>query len=560
MRLQYSLVSFPVVFSAMELMGTIQKEVDLSMKKLNLAVMVLLVVALLTGIACAAEKSFVYNLRVEPRTIDPVLNNAVDGSNVIFNIFEGLVRIGLDDAPEPGHAESWEVSEDGLTWTFHLRKDLKWSDGVPMTAEHFRYGFLRLLDAENASPYAHYGFFVKNGEAFYNGKAKAEDVGFEVVDNTTFVMKLEYQSPLLLDYMSYHIFYPARPEIVEKDPRGWTSKSDTIVCNGPFMLTDWQHNSEMTIKKNPHYWDAGNVKIDSVRMVMITDTNTALAAFKAGKIDFMKDPPSPLLPQLLKSGEAKVAPTLGTSFSVFHVSKPPFDDVRVRKAFSLAVDRTALVEKVTMGGQKPAVAYIPYGIPGGTKEKDFRAEGKDFLPVKADVETAKKLLAEAGYPDGKGFPKVSYKYNINPLNKAIAEALQAMWKQNLGVEIELINEEWKVFIDTRAQHNFDLARHAYLVDFFDAGSLMELWLTGTYENYAEYSNPEYDKLVKATLSEMDPVKRIGYFHQAEEILMNDAVVLPLYFYATPYMVSSKVKGIYQSPRNWDFFRAAEVVE
>ena len=527
-------------------------------RKISKFFLAMLVVALFTGVGCAADKTIVYNLRVEPRTIDPVLNNAVDGSNVIFNIFEGLVRIGLDDAPEPGHAERWDVSDDGLTWTFHLRKGLKWSDGKPMTAEHFRYGFMRLLDPENASPYAHYGFFVKNGEAFYNGKVKAEEVGFKVIDDTTLQMQLEYQSPMLLDYMSYHIFYPARPDVIEKDPRGWTTKPETILCNGPFMLTDWKHNSEMTISKNPHYWDAENVKVDHVRMVMITDTNTSLAAFKAGKIDFMKDPPSPMLPQLLKSGEAKVAPTLGTSFSVFNLTRPPFDDVRVRKAFTLAIDRQAIVDKVTMGGQKPAVAFIPYGIPGSAKEKDFRAEGKTFLTANADVETARKLLAEAGFPGGKGFPKISYKYNMNPLNKSIAEALQAMWKQNLGIEVELVNQEWKVFIDTRIQKDYDIARHAYLVDFFDAGSLLELWLTGTYENVTGYANPEYDRLVKETMREMDHAKRIGYFHQAEELLMNDAVVLPIYFYATPYLLNPRVKGIYQSPRNWDFFRVADV--
>lgn len=530
------------------------------MKRMKWCLLAILIVSLLAGAANAAGKSLVYNLRVEPRTIDPVLNNAVDGSTVIFNIFEGLVRIGLDDAPEAGHAESWNVSKDGLSWTFRLRENLKWSDGVPMTAEHFRYGFLRLLDPENASPYAHYGFFVKNGEAFYNGKAKPEDVGFRVIDDRTFRMDLEYQSPLLLEYMAYHIFYPARQEVVKKDPRGWTAKPETIVCNGPFYLADWKHNSEMTIKKNPYYWDADNVKIDEVRMVMIVDTNTSLAAFKAGKLDFMKDPPSPLLPQLLKSGEAKVAPTLGTSFSVFNMTKPPFNDVRVRKAFSLAIDRQLIVDKVTLGGQKPAVGFIPYGIPGSTKKKDFRAEGKDYLPAKADVAQAKKLLAEAGYPDGKGFPKISYKYNMNPLNKSLAEALQAMWKQNLGVEVELMNEEWKVFIDTRVQKNYDIARHAYLVDFFDPGSLFELWLTGTYENVTGYSNAKYDKLIKATLSEMDHVKRTGYFHEAEKLLMEDAAVLPIYFYSTPYMQSDRVKGIYISPRNWDFFRAAEIVK
>ena len=514
----------------------------------------------LMGTAWAGEKEIVYNLAIEPRTIDPVLNNAVDGSNVIFNLFEGLVRIGFDDAPEAGCAEKWEVSEDGMSWTFHLRKGLKWSDGKPMTAEEFRYGFLRAITPENASPYAHLGFFIKNGEAFFNGKAKAEEVGLVAVDDVTFRIDLEYQTPLMLDYLSYHIFYPARADVVEADPRGWTSKPETALGNGPFMLADWQHNSEMTLVKNPHYWDADNVKIDKVRMVMITDSNTALAAFKGRKVDLIDNIPPQMTPQLIKSGEAKVAPTLGTSFSVFNVTRAPFDNPLVRRAFTLAVDRTVMAEKVAMGGQKPAVAFIPYGIPGVETEKDFRAEGGDFLPDRADVEQAKKLLAEAGYPDGKGFPKVVYKYNLNPINKAIAEALQAMWKQNLGVEVELSNEEWKVFINTRMKHDFDIARHAYLVDFFDAGSLLELWQAGVPENVAGYANDEYDALIKDSLKQMDRAKRIEDMHKAEQILMQDLPVLPLYFYSTPYMQSARVKGIYMSPRKWVFFRGAEVVE
>ena len=524
---------------------------------------ILLVVALVvgvTGVAGGEEKAIVFNLAVEPRTIDPVLNNAVDGSNVIFNIFEGLVRIGFDDAPEPGCAEKWEISEDGKSWTFHLRPGLKWGDGTPMTADHFRYGFLRTLDPANASPYAYLGFFIKNGEAFFNGKAKAEEVGLVAVDDVTFRIDLEYPSPLMLDYLSYHIFYPAKAEVVEKDPRGWTTKPETILCNGPFNLTEWKHNSEMTLTKNPHYWDADNVKLDKIRMVMITDSNTALAAFKSGKIDYLNQLPPQMLPTLLPSGEAKVAPTLGTSFSVFNLTKPPFDNVLVRKAFAMAIDRTAMVEKVSMGGQKPAVAFIPYGIPGVNPDKDFRAEGKEYLSAKADPEGARKLLAEAGYPDGKGFPKVTYKYNLNPINKGIAEALQAMWKQNLGIEVELSNEEWKVFIDTRIQKNYDIARHAYLVDFFDAGSLLEMWVTGAHENVTGFSNPEYDALMKDSLSQMDRAKRIENMHKAEEILMENMVVLPIYFYSTPYMQSERVKGIYLSPRNWVFFRGAELVE
>ena len=514
----------------------------------------------LAGTGAAAEGEIVFNLAVEPQTIDPVRNNAVDGSNVIFNLFDGLVRIGFDDAPEPGCAERWEVSEDGMTWTFHLRKGLKWSDGKPLTAEDFRYGLLRLLDARNASPNAYMAYFLKNGEAFFNGKAGSEDVGIDVPDDATLRLRLENPAPLMLDCLSFYAFAPARADVVEQDPRGWATKPESLVSNGPFVLSEWKHNSELTLMKNPNYWDADNVKIDKVRMVMITDSNTALAAFKAGKVDLLDRIPPQMTPQLIESGEAKVAPALGTAFCVFNVARAPFDDPRVRKAFTLAIDRRTMVEKVTLGGQKPAVAFIPYGIPGVGSDRDFRAEGEAFLPERADPEAAKKLLAEAGYPDGKGFPKVAYKYNLSSTNKAIAEALQAMWKQNLGVEVELANEEWKVFLNTREQGDFQIARHAYVTIFFDAGSLLEGWVTGSPKNVARYSDPEYDALIRDSLKQMDRSKRMENMHRAEAILMRDLPVLPLYFYSTPYMQSARVKGIYISPRSWVLFRGAEVAE
>jgi len=514
----------------------------------------------LAGTGAAAEGEIVFNLAVEPQTIDPVRNNAVDGSNVIFNLFDGLVRIGFDDAPEPGCAERWEVSEDGMTWTFHLRKGLKWSDGKPLTAEDFRYGLLRLLDARNASPNAYMAYFLKNGEAFFNGKAGSEDVGIDVPDDATLRLRLENPAPLMLDCLSFYAFAPARADVVEQDPRGWATKPESLVSNGPFVLSEWKHNSELTLTKNPNYWDADNVKIDKVRMVMITDSNTALASFKAGKVDLLDRIPPQMTPQLIESGEAKVAPALGTAFCVFNVARAPFDDPRVRKAFTLAIDRRTMVEKVTLGGQKPAVAFIPYGIPGVGSDRDFRAEGGTFLPERADPEAAKKLLAEAGYPDGKGFPKVTYKYNLSSTNKAIAEALQAMWKQNLGVEVELANEEWKVFLNTREQGDFQIARHAYVTIFFDAGSLLEGWVTGSPKNVARYSDPEYDALIRDSLKQMDRSKRMEDMHRAEEILMRDLPVLPLYFYSTPYMQSARVKGIYISPRSWVLFRGAEVAE
>ena len=519
-----------------------------------------MLVVMWASLASASE--IVYNLGADPRTIDPALNNALDGANVIINIFDGLARYGFDGKPEPACASSWEISPDGMTWTFHLRDGLKWSDGQPITASHFRDGFLRAIDPETGSPYAYYGFFIKNAEAFYNGKAKREDVGLSAPDDNTFVIELEYHNPLMLDYLAFPLFQPARMDIISEAPRSWAARPDTLASNGAFKLESWRHGDggEIILTKNPNYWDADNVKVDRLRFVFINDENTAYAAFKAGRIDYMGNIPSQLLPILLQRGEAKSLPALGTGFCDFNVERKPFDDLRVRKAFTLAIDRRIIVEKITRGGQKPATGLVCDSVPGTTDAQDFRDEGGAFLPERADIEGARKLLAEAGYPNGEGFPKVAYKYNSNAGNKQMAEALQGMWKQVLGVEVELVNEEWKVFLETRARKDFDIARDAWIMDFVDAASILELFITNAAQNYTGYSNPAFDAAMKRASGETDRAKRINAMHEAEAILMEDMPAAPIYFYTSSVMQSKRVKGIHRSPLGYILFRGAEVAQ
>ena len=417
------------------------------MRKFLLALFIILCASSAFG----ASGEIVFNLGADPRTIDPALNNAVDGCDVDVNIFDGLLRLDFNDKPEAACAESWEISDDGMTWTFHLRENLKWSDGQPLTASHFRDGFLRALDPETGSPYAYYAFFIKNGEAFYNSRAEREDVGVSAPDDRTFVIQLEYRNPLMLEYLAFPLFVPVRMDVVSDNPRTWAAKPETLISNGAFILTSWKHGDggEMTFIKNPHYWDADNVKTERLRFVFIENESTAYAAFRAGRIDYMTNPPSQMIPMLIKTGQAKVLPALGTAFCDFNMNRKPFDDVRVRRAFTLAIDRRIIVDKITLSGQVPATGLVCGNLPGTTDAKDFREEGGVFLPESADVDEARRLLAEAGYPNGEGFPEVAYKYNSNAGNKQIAEALQGMWKRVLGVDIELLNEEWKVFIETR---------------------------------------------------------------------------------------------------------------
>ena len=520
----------------------------------------MLVILAFASASFAASNEIIYNLGADPRTIDPALNNTSDGNNVIINIFEGLLRTGLDDKPEPGCAESWEVSDDGMTWKFHLRENLKWSDGEKLTASHFKDGILRTLNSETGSPYAYYAFFIKNGEKFYNGKATAEEVGLHAADDKTLIIELEYKNPLIMEYLEFPVFLPVRMDVVNKSERTWATRPETLISNGAFKLESWKHGDggEIVLVKNPEYWQADEVKVDRLRFVMINDENTALAAFKAGRIDYMGSIPSQMLPMLLKSGQAKSSPTLGVAFCSFNTTKPPFDDVRVRKAFTLAIDKKIIVDKILMGNQRPATGFVCDLVPGTTSEKDFRTEGGKFLPENADINEAKRLLAEAGYPDGKGFPKISYKYNSNPGNKSLAEALQGMWKKFLGIEVELLNEEWKVFIETRQQKNFDIAREAWIMDFFDGANLLETLMSDSPQNNTGYKNQDFDTAMIKASREMDHSKRINYMHEAEEILMNDMPVAPIYFYSSAIMQSKRVKNIYRSPRGFLIFRMSEI--
>ena len=528
-------------------------------RKLKICMIIILIFA---GIASAGTREIIYNMGVDPRTIDPFLNYALDGGIVDVNIFEGLVRMGFNGKIEPACAESWDVSPDGLTWKFYLRDNLKWSDGEKLTAQNFKDGFMHLINPKTASPYANYGFFIKNAEKFYKGQAKSEEVGLYAPNEKTFIINLEYKNPLMLYYMEFQTFTPARMDIISRNPRGWAAKPETLISNGAFTLSKWKHGSggEIILLKNNNYWDSENVKIDRLRFVFIGDTNTALAAFKAGKIDYISSIPARILPALLKSGEAKSLPALATGFIDFNSAHKPFDDSRVRLAFTLAIDRSIITDKLLKSGEKPATGLVSYLVPGLTDSQDFRTEGGAFLPVSADIEQARKLLSEAGYPNGENFPEVSLKYSGKPGVNMLAEVLQNMWKEVLGVNVALLNEEWKVYLKSIQDGDFDMGVHNWVLDFPDASNILEIYKSDSPQNTIGWSNSEFDDLMRKSALEMDRLKRINYLHEAEKILMREMPSLPLYFLSFPEMKSKRVKNIYQVPTGIILFRMAEIVE
>lgn len=501
-----------------------------------------------------SEKMIVrHNFSADPETIDPALNAAVDGAIVLVNTFEGLMRTDKDDKAIPGVAEKFEVSEDKLTYTFHLR-DSKWSDGTPITAQDFEYSWKRVLDPKTAADYAYQMYYIKNAEKFNSGAGTADEVGVKAVDEKTLQVTLEAPTPYFLELTAFPCYFPVKKDVVEKDPEKWALNPETHISNGPFKVVKWEHNNEMVLEKNPNYYGADRIKLDGITFTMINEQATALSAFEAGELDYVEDLPSAQMEKYkAESKEFHIYPNLGTSFYVFNVNEKPVDDVRVRRALTLAIDRQKLIDAVLKAGQIPATGFVPTGIkmPNG---KDFRELNGDFgITPEANVAEAKKLLAEAGYPDGKGFPKVPLIYNTNEGNKAIAEAIQEMWKKNLGIEIELQNQEWKVFQETRDNGDFVMARHAWIGDYVDPMTFLDMWLSTSGNNNAQWKNPEYDATIKAAKAEADPMKRYEIMAQAEKMMMDANIAMPIYYYTNPELIKDYVKGVKVSPLGFVYY-------
>ncbi len=508
------------------------------------------------------EQKIVYNLGADPKTIDPQLNSAVDGSTIIHNAFEGLMREDENSKIVPGTAEKYEVSDDGTVYTFHIRKDAKWSDGKPVVAGDFEYAWKRALNPKVAAEYAYQLFYIKNGAAYYNqekvgGKvATAEDVGVKVIDDNTLEVTLEAPVPYFLSLAAFPTYFPVRKDIIEGNEEKWTLKPDTYISNGPFKMSEWKEKESITFVKN--------VKLETLEVKLIDDQITYLNAFKSGEIDVIESPPQAEIPTLLDEGTAKIYPYLGTYFYVINVSDKAKDvdpkaaealsNPKFRKALSLAIDRQLIVDKVAQGGQAPATSYVPAGILDSIGE-EFQ---KDYSSKGANIEEAKKLLEEAGYPNGEGAPTITFTFNTDQGHQNIAQAVQDMWKTNLGINVELKNEEWAVFQDTRNNFQYSMARHGWIADYNDPMTFLDMWTTGNGQNNAGYSNKEYDKLIAQAKVELDDAKRTELLHKAEDILMDESPIIPLYYYTNVLCIDKNVKGTYKSPLGQMEFRDAYV--
>lgn len=504
------------------------------------------------------------NLGTDPKTIDPQLNTALDGGIVASNIFEGLYFADKNSKTVPAAAESVTISEDGTVYTFKLRQNGKWSDGKPVTAKDFAYAWKRGLTADTAMEYAYQLFYIKNGEKFYNHEVKEDQLGIKVIDDYTLEVTLESATPYFLSLTAVPAYFPLREDIVAKDS-AWATKVETYIGNGVFKIKSWAPKDEIVLEKNTNYWDIKDVKLDEVTLKMIVDQKTYLGAFKSGEIDIIDAPPATEIPSLLADGTAKSYPFLGTYFYVINISdslknndaeaQKFLSNPKARQALSAAIDRKLLVEQVTRGGQLPATGFVPKGVVD-TAGNEFA--NKQYIKPTADIELAKKLLVEAGYDDPSKLPKLIFTYNTSESHALVAQAIQDMWLKNLGIKVELKNQEWAVFQTTRKTKDYEIARHGWIADYNDPMTFLDMWLTNSGNNDADYNNPKYEALIKAAQIELNPEKRTALLHEAEDYLMADMPVLPLYFYVKIACINPNVKDVVVSPLGIYYFKTAYV--
>lgn len=591
----------------------------------------LLVALALGGVAWAVLRvqlppaDFTFVNETEVASVDPALITGQPEGRIAAAIFEGLTRQRPDNLlPEPGTAASWEISNDGRTYTFHLRPDAKWSNGEPVTAHDFYYSLRRLLDPMTASRYAYLAWYTKNARKYTTGGSglvagdpvevelnppagapmtvrgdllrgklvridgdeaaeagegstrdrvfvveiddkerrfqaadadkkladgveacrqvllDSRELGIRVVDDHTFVTELENPTAYWLDLLAFYPLSPVNRECLEKyGAPAWT-RPENIVTNGAFLLTERRLRDRIRLTRSPEYWDRANVKLNVIDALSIDDRTTAVNLYLTGKADWVTMPPPVVLRAMLSKNpppnDVKPAPQLTTYYYMVNTTRPPVNDVRVRKALALALDRDEITRTATAAGEFPAFSLVPPSMPG------YKGQP---MP-KRNPELARKLLAEAGYPGGLGFPKLEIHYNTDQGHQAIAELARKQWQRELGINVTLRNEEWASAQSTQQQMDFTISRRAWGGDYLDPNTYLDLFVTGGENNSTGFSNAEYDKLIADAAREPDEAKRMQMLERAERILMDEVPIIPIYFYVSKNLVRPYVRGWYNN--------------
>lgn len=571
---------------------------------------------------------FTFNNDTEIESLDPAVVTGQPEGRIIEAIYEGLVQLGPKNRePLPGVAASWEVSDDGLTYTFHLRRDAKWNDGSPVTANDFVYGMRRFLDPMTLAEYAYQAWYLKNGRRYSRAARGVEpgdpveielldqpedalpfargevirgelvrietdkgidqatlddpaefishrtfvvsidgaerrfrvgadtppegaeacrqlmldfgEVGFRAVDDYTVETVLESPTPYWLNLLGFYPLFPVNQRCVETYGPGKWTKAENLVTNGPFQLEFHRLRDRIRLRKNPHYWNRDNIALETIDALAVQALTTSFNLYETGKVDWITKVTPLIARELFEADPPRddfnPDAQFGTYFYAFNTSRKPFNDVRVRQALVLALDRDEIVT-TACAGELPARSMTPPGLSNYT--------APECEPT--NIARAKELLAEAGYPGGVGFPKIEILYNYEQQHQTIAELIRKQWRRNLAIDVATRNEEWGSYLSSQRQQKYDVVRRAWIGDYLDPNTMLDLWVTGGENNSTGWSNAEFDRLIREAKSEADSDKRIEMLAEAERILMREVPVMPIYYYVSRSMVKPYVYGWYNN--------------
>ena len=515
------------------------------------------------AVASAGEKILSVQVGPDPETIDPALNSAVDGGNMLLHSFECLLAVDQNGQLAPGQAESWETSEDGLTWTFHLRDGLKWSDGSDLTANDFVYSWKRVCDPMVAAPYAETVLSMVEG---YDKAIEGDLDALQVVatDNNTLVVTLSAPCSYFGSLAAFATLSPVQQATVEANGDAWATKAETYISNGPFYVSDWVPGSYIMMTKNPYYWNADAIKLDGIKWNLIEDSNAAYSAYQTGEVLMIKDVPTEEIPSLKENADFYVDPIIGTYYLSMNIDREPFNNADVRKALSLAIDRDYVANTLMQGTYSPAGNFMGPGWidTDGKQFKDNANGGKEYIDTtnyEADLEEAKQLLADAGYPNGEGFPTITYSTNDVGYHKVVAEYLQQAWAE-LGIDLQVDIVEWASFTPMRRNGDYDVARNGWVGDYSDPSNMLDLFYSTNGNNDGKFNNADYDAAMELSRTTLDAAERSTALHNAEDILMEEAGCIPVAYYNDFWLQSDKITGSWHSPYGYWYFMYADIAE
>ena len=484
----------------------------------------------------------------EPTDLDPQIVTGTKEFSLVEALFEGLAGVDpVDLHPVPAAAESWEVSPDGLTYTFHLRANGKWSNGDPVTAQDFAYSFQRVLTPSLAAEFSFYFWVIKNARAFNQGQlTDFSQVGARALDDRTFQVTLENPTPYFLNLLRSAPFLPVHRATVEAAGGGtrrgtnWT-RPEHCVGNGAFTLQEWTVNKVLSVRKSPTYWDAAHVHLNGINFYPIDSLEIEERAFRAGQLHKTYGVPFSKIDTYLRDqpNVLRRDPYARTQYLGINVRRAPLTDARIRRALGLAIDRASLVRNITRGGEQAAYSLVTPDTGGYTSHARM-----DY-----DANAARALLAEAGFPGGQGLPPIEMIFNTSEANRILAEAIQQMWKKELGIDAVLSNQEWKVYLSRRTQQDYEIYEGGWTTIYLDPTGFLSLFVGGSPINQSGYANPAFDRALAEADRTLDPAARFDQIQQAEATLMTDAPLIPLYYWTRAYLLSPSVHG--WSPNRFD---------